>query len=120
MHPRSKHLIDFVICLWGDIRDLEVTKAIREAECWTDHHLVKSVLAIHIIPIHHKKKIIRPSFDISKLTNISCDKKFAEDLGDRLMSHGHMTEKVEPVQNPCEGVSDVHCWTETKGLKVMV
>ncbi|GFR94935.1 hypothetical protein ElyMa_004416700 [Elysia marginata] len=82
MHPRSKqrHLIDLAICLRGDIRDLEVTKVMREAECWTDHHLVNSVLTMHTIPTHHKKKIIRSPFIVSKLTNISHKKQFAQDL----------------------------------------
>ncbi|GFR92898.1 hypothetical protein ElyMa_006212600 [Elysia marginata] len=95
MHPRSKqrHLIDLAICLRGDIRDLEVTKVKREAKCWTDHHLVKSVLTMHTIPTHHKKKIIRPPFNVSKLTNISREMQFAQDLGDRITSHGHMTGK---------------------------
>ncbi|GFS13863.1 U3 small nucleolar RNA-associated protein 14 like protein A [Elysia marginata] len=119
MHPRSKqrHSIDLAICLRGDIRDLEVTKVMREAECWTDHHLVNSVLTMHTIPTHHKKKIIRPPFNVSKLTNISREMQFAQDLGDRLTSHGHMTGKWKPVQNPCEGVREVHCWTETEGPK---
>ncbi|GFR75091.1 hypothetical protein ElyMa_005769300 [Elysia marginata] len=95
MHPRSKqrHSIDLAICLRGDIRDLEVTKVMREAECWTDHHLVKSVLTMHTIPTHHRKKIIRPPLNVSKLTNISREKQFAQDLGGRLTSHGHMTGK---------------------------
>ncbi|GFR77558.1 SH3 and PX domain-containing protein 2B [Elysia marginata] len=75
----------------GDILDLEVTKVMREAKCWTDHHLVKSALTMHTIPTHHKRKIIRPPFNVSKLTNISREKQFAQDLGDRLTSHGHMT-----------------------------
>ncbi|GFR58335.1 hypothetical protein ElyMa_005358000 [Elysia marginata] len=95
MYPRSKQRpsIDLAICLRGDICDLEVTKDMREAECWTDHHLVKSVLTMHTIPTHHKKKIIRPPFNVSKLTNISREKQFAQDLGARLTSHGHMTGK---------------------------
>ncbi|GFS16210.1 hypothetical protein ElyMa_003208500 [Elysia marginata] len=77
----------------GDIRNLEVTQVMCEAECWTEHHLVNSVLTMHTIPTHHKKKIIRPPFNVSKLTNISRKKQFAQDLGDRLTSHGHMTRK---------------------------
>ncbi|GFR81358.1 hypothetical protein ElyMa_002338400 [Elysia marginata] len=95
IHPRSKqrHSIYLVISLRGDIRDLEVTKVMCEAECWTDHHLVNSVLTMHTIPTHHKKKIIRPPFNVSKLMNISREMQFAQDLGERLTSHGHMTGK---------------------------
>ncbi|KAJ4942915.1 hypothetical protein JOQ06_005427, partial [Pogonophryne albipinna] len=39
MHPRSKHwhLIDYVIVRRSDIRDVHITRAMRGAECWTDH-----------------------------------------------------------------------------------
>ena len=42
MHPRSKHwhLIDYVIVRKTDIQDVRVTKAMRGAECWTDHRLI--------------------------------------------------------------------------------
>ncbi|GFS03727.1 hypothetical protein ElyMa_006478200 [Elysia marginata] len=92
----------------------------REAKCWTDHHLVKSVLTMHTIPTHHKK-IIRPSFNVSKLTNISRDQQFARHhLGDRLTRHTPMTDsnrKLGPVQNPGEGVSSAHDWTEIERSK---
>ncbi|XP_034071876.1 LOW QUALITY PROTEIN: uncharacterized protein LOC117545945 [Gymnodraco acuticeps] len=42
MHPRSKqwHLIDYVIVRQSDIRDVHITRAMRGAECWTDHRLI--------------------------------------------------------------------------------
>ena len=42
LHPRSKHwhLMDFIIVRHRDIRDIRVTRAIRGAECWTDHSQV--------------------------------------------------------------------------------
>ena len=53
MHPRSKHrhMIDFIIVRQRDIRDVRVTRAIRGAECWTDHRLVRAVLVLHIAPL---------------------------------------------------------------------
>ena len=41
MHPRSKHwhLIDYVIVRKRDRQDVQVTKAMCGAECWTDHRL---------------------------------------------------------------------------------
>ncbi|KAL8567281.1 hypothetical protein ACOMHN_023324 [Nucella lapillus] len=44
MHPRSKHWhqIDFIICRQRDLRDFNITRAMRGAECSTDHHLLRS------------------------------------------------------------------------------
>ncbi|VDM01318.1 unnamed protein product [Schistocephalus solidus] len=41
MHPRSRHwqLLDYVLVWRRDRQDVLVTKAIRNADCWTDHHL---------------------------------------------------------------------------------
>ena len=92
MHPRTKlwHMIDFVICRKQDSNDVKITKAMRGAECWTDHRLVRSVLSMHITPMHRKKKkVVRPSFNLEKLRSNS--QQFAEDLDNRLKSHGPIT-----------------------------
>lgn len=70
MHPRSKqwHLIDFAICRQRDTRDVRITKAMRGAECWTNHRLIRSILSLHITPTHRKTpKVIRPVFNVSRL-----------------------------------------------------
>jgi len=58
MHPRSKHwhLIDFVIVRACDISDVLLTRAMRDAECWTDHRLVVSKLQWSIRPPIRKQK----------------------------------------------------------------
>jgi len=50
MHPRSRqwHLIDYVIVRQRDAKDVQITKAMRGAECWTDHRLVRTTLQLHI------------------------------------------------------------------------
>ena len=50
MHQRSKHwhLIDNIIVSKKDRHDVRVTKAVRGAECWTDHCLIVSKLTIQI------------------------------------------------------------------------
>ena len=60
MYPRSKHwhLIDFIIVRQRDIRDVRVTRAMRGAECWTDHRLVRAVLTLHIAPPHGNRPIL--------------------------------------------------------------
>ncbi|XP_047104846.1 uncharacterized protein LOC124743724 [Schistocerca piceifrons] len=48
MHPRSKHwhLLDYVIVWKKDLGDVLVTRAMRGAQGWTDHRLVRSKLKI--------------------------------------------------------------------------
>ncbi len=52
MHPRSSHwhLIDYIIVRSRDRRDVQVTKAMCGADCWTDHRLIISKLNLHIQP----------------------------------------------------------------------
>lgn len=48
MHPRSKHwhLLDYVIVRKKDLADVLITRAMRGAQGWTDHRLVRSRLNI--------------------------------------------------------------------------
>ena len=58
MHPRSKHwhLLDYVIVRQSDVRDVLLTRAMRGAECWTDHRLARASLRFQIRPPHRKSK----------------------------------------------------------------
>ncbi|XP_032231344.1 craniofacial development protein 2-like [Nematostella vectensis] len=80
MHPRSKqwHLIDFVIVRQRDIQDVHVTRAMREAECWTDHRLVRCTLKLHIAPRHPKQQ---PSYL----------QKFQNSLNEKLTANGPLS-----------------------------
>ncbi|XP_068713182.1 craniofacial development protein 2-like [Montipora foliosa] len=72
MHPRSKHwhMIDFVIVRQRDIRDVRLTRAMRGAECRTDHRLVRTVLLLHIARPHRKQpKTVRASYNVAGLGN---------------------------------------------------
>ncbi|XP_076028386.1 uncharacterized protein LOC143017482 [Oratosquilla oratoria] len=94
LHPRSRqwHLIDFVICHQRDIRDVKITRAMRGAECWTDHRLVRCILSMHIIPPHRKMpKTIKPAYNVARLKNSQQRNVFAGDLDNRLIAHGPLT-----------------------------
>lgn len=54
MHPLSKywHMIDFIIICQCDIRDVWVTHAMRNVECWTGPRLVRTMLNLHILLPH--------------------------------------------------------------------
>ena len=52
MHPRSKiyHMLDYVLLRKRDRQDIRITRVMRGADCWTDHLMVRSVLALRIRP----------------------------------------------------------------------
>ena len=87
MHPRSKHwhMIDFVITRQRDIRDVRITRAMRGAECWTDHRLVRTILKLHIPPPHKKQpKTIKASYNIDRLKDPTCLIRFQQQLDEKL------------------------------------
>ena len=52
-HPRSKqwHLLDYVIVRQRDLRDVHLIRAMRGAECWTDHNMIRSCMKLRIRPL---------------------------------------------------------------------
>ena len=51
-----------------DIRDVVITRAMRGAECWTDHRLIRSTLNLITPPLHRKRpKLPRKVFSVTKL-----------------------------------------------------
>ncbi|KAL8583564.1 hypothetical protein ACOMHN_028335 [Nucella lapillus] len=50
IHARSRHwhLIDYVIIRAKDRQDVQITKAVCGADCWTDHRLIVSKLKFSI------------------------------------------------------------------------
>ena len=51
-HPRCRHwhMIDYVIVRRRDLQDLHHVRAMRGAECWTDHRLVRAKMELKIRP----------------------------------------------------------------------
>ena len=99
MHPRLKHwhLINFIIVRQRDIRDVCVTRAMRGAECWTNHRLVRSVLMLHIVPPHgNQPKTVRAAYNVARRKDPSYQARFQqvldEKLQDRVTTEGS-TEK---------------------------
>lgn len=56
-HPRSGqwHMLDYVIVRQRDRQDVLLTRAMRGAECWTDHYLVRGSLSLRIRPPTRKR-----------------------------------------------------------------
>ena len=58
MHPRSKHwhLIDYVIVRQSDLNEVQIIRAMRGAECSTDHRLISSPLRLTVRPPARRQK----------------------------------------------------------------
>ena len=58
MHPWSKHwhLIDYVIVKRSDLNEVQNTRAMRGAECSTDHRLIRSTLRLIVRPPARRQK----------------------------------------------------------------
>ena len=56
LHPRSKqwHLIYRIITRQKDLKDVHITKAMRGADCWTDHRLVRAQVSLTIHGLRRK------------------------------------------------------------------
>ncbi|KAL8566388.1 hypothetical protein ACOMHN_049346 [Nucella lapillus] len=70
MHPRSRHwhLIDYVINRRRDIRDILITGAMRGADCWTDHILLRCRAAFQLARKHCRQaSSVRKNLDVKKL-----------------------------------------------------
>ena len=69
-YVRRDALIDYIIVRQIDLQDVCITHAMRGAECWTDHRLIRAVLKLHIAPAQRKRpKTVRAAFGIAKLKN---------------------------------------------------
>ena len=58
MHPRSKHwhLIDYIIVRRRDLNEAKIARAMRGAECSTDHRIIRSTLRLTVRPPARRQK----------------------------------------------------------------
>ena len=63
MHPRSKHwhMIDFIIMSCRDKMDIHSTRAMRGANCWTNHQMLRSKVALKIRYNHNRQGTSKPT-----------------------------------------------------------
>ena len=95
MHPRSKHwhLIDYVITRRKDLRDILITRAMKGADCWTDHALLRSKLAIRVAPLATKQAAcIQKKLNTTRLVDPSSKMALSEKLTDSLQAIGSSTD----------------------------
>ena len=69
MHPRSRHwhLIDFIIVRNKDLCDVKKTRAMRGAECSTDHRLIVSDIGWKLRPKVRRQKRASKKFNVTAL-----------------------------------------------------
>lgn len=98
MHPRSKHwhLIDYIIVRRRDRQDVRVTKAMRGAECWTDHRLIISKVNMRIQPMRRPQgKKANKRLNVTKLEQHSVRQNLCEDLDSKLSQLNLGSNRVE-------------------------
>ena len=87
MHPRSKHwhLIDYIITRQRDRMDVHNTRAMRGANCWTDHQLIRSKIAFAIRPKRRKQGSTKPAkLNTSRLHSNPQRVRLEQDMGKAL------------------------------------
>ena len=79
MHPHSGqwHMIDFIITRCRDKMDIHIIRAMRGANCWTDHQILRSKMAFRIRQKHNRQGTSKPTKHITaKLSTISHRESF--------------------------------------------
>ena len=74
MHPHSRHwhMIDFSITKCRDKMDIHSTRAMRGANCWTDHQMLMSKVAFRIRQKQNRQGKSKPTkLYTAKLSTIS-------------------------------------------------
>ena len=86
MHPRSKHwhLIDYIIVRRSDIKDVYITRAMRGAECWTDHRLIMAKVHMQVRPPLRLRGPKRRQLDCTRLGNPDARNDFRRSLAEKL------------------------------------
>ena len=87
MHPRSKHwhLIDYVITRRRDMNDIRVTRAMRGADCWTDHMMLRCKASFRIASRHRKQpSSVKKKLDVKKLDDPQVQDALRESLARNL------------------------------------
>ena len=96
MHPRSKHwhLIDFIITRQRDLGDFLDTRAVRGANCSTDHIMIRSTTRLKIRKQFKKKgKQLVRKLDISKLKDDHTRDELEATLNEKLTQNAGSVEE---------------------------
>ena len=87
MHPRSRHwhMIDFIVTRCRDKMDIHSTRAMRGANCWTDHKMLMSKVAFRTRQKHNRQGTSKPTkLNTAKLNTISHRESFEQEMDSAL------------------------------------
>jgi hypothetical protein len=86
MHPRSKHwhLIDYAIVRQKDVSQVQITRVMRGAYCWTDHRLVVTKLRLRLRRLCRSVRTKPPSLNFDALKHLGTRLKYTEALATAL------------------------------------
>jgi len=92
--PKHWHLIDFIITRQRDLSEFMDTRAMRGANCSTDHIMIRSTSRLKI-PKQFKKKGKQPirKLNVSKLKNDDTRSKLEANLEEKLTLASGSVEK---------------------------
>jgi len=85
-HPRYKqwHTLDYVITRQRDIKDVHITRALRGTVCWSDHHLLRSVMVLNLCPPQRHRAVRRRKLDVARLHSEESQQHLQETLAEKL------------------------------------
>ncbi|XP_063366332.1 craniofacial development protein 2-like [Cydia amplana] len=100
MHPRSKHwhLIDYAIVRQRDISQVQVTRVMRGAHCWTDHRLVIAKLRLRLRHPRRSERSKPVCINVDRLNDREARKTYAEALSSKIMSVDMSTGDVDTIR----------------------
>ena len=87
MHPRSRHwnMIDFIITRCRDKMDIHSTRVMRGANCWTDHQMLRSKVALRIRQRYNRQGTSKPTkLNIAKLSTTCHRESFEQEMNSAL------------------------------------
>ncbi|KAL8596262.1 hypothetical protein ACOMHN_021302 [Nucella lapillus] len=90
------HLIDYLITRRCDIRDILITRAMRGADCWTDHILLQCRAAFQLAHKHRRQaRSVRKKLDVKKLKEPQVQQALKDAFADSLLSVYQADDDVE-------------------------
>ena len=85
-------MIDFIITRCRDKMDIHSTRAMRGANCWTDHQMLRSKVALRIRQRHNRQGTNKPTkLNTATLSTISHRESFEQEM-DSALAHWEVKE----------------------------
>ena len=86
-------MIDFIIARCRDKMDIHSTRAMRGANCRTDHQMMRSNVAFRIRQKHNRQGTSQPTkLNTAKLSTISHRESFEQSRNGQLCSRSYTTQ----------------------------